>query len=79
MNLKFEVTEDVTLKLNDMMKDIGIDSYKDLFNVSLTLLAWSIEQIKEGKKIGAINDNEEQYTEVQMDIFNHILQSQQPT
>ena len=73
MNLKFEVTEDVTLKLNDMMKDIGIDSYKDLFNVSLTLLAWSIEQIKEGKKIGAINDNEEQYTEVQMDIFNHIL------
>ena len=75
MNLKFEISEDEVEKLNTLMKDAGIETYRDLFNNSLTLFQWAILQVKEGKVVASVDEAAQKYTEVQMDALAHVAQS----
>lgn len=44
-------------RINWIMDVCGIESRKDLFNVSLTLLEWCTMEAAQGKKIASFDDN----------------------
>ena len=74
MNLKFEISEAEVEKLDELMKESGIDSYRDLFNTSLTLFQWAIQQTKEGKVVASVDETAQKYTEVQMDALIYVAE-----
>lgn len=76
MNLKFEISEAEVEKLDELMKESGIDSYRDLFNTSLTLFQWAIQQTKEGKVVASVDETAQKYTEVQMDALIYVAEKQ---
>lgn len=75
MNLQFEISEAEVEKLNLLMKEAGIESYRDLFNNSLTMVQWAIQQVKEGKVVASVDEAAQKYTEVQMDFLNCVAES----
>jgi len=50
----------------------NITTRKDLFESALTLLEWSLEQVKDGKKIGCYDKDEDNFCEIVMPIFRNI-------
>lgn len=44
-------------RMNWIMDVCGIESRKDLFNVSLTLLEWCATEVAHGKKIASFDDS----------------------
>jgi hypothetical protein len=75
MNLQFEISEQEIEKLDEMLKETNLDSYKDLLNNSLSLFYWAVQQIKNGKIIAAVDENDQKYIEVQMQSLQHIIDS----
>lgn len=74
MNLQFEVSDQEIEKLDEMLKETNLDSYKDLLNNSLSLLYWAAQQVKNGKVIAAVDESAQKYTEVQMQALQHIVE-----
>lgn len=75
MNLQFEVSDQEIEKLDEMLKETNLDSYKDLLNNSLSLLYWAAQQVKNGKVIAAVDESAQKYTEVQMQALQHIVEN----
>lgn len=75
MNLQFEVSDQEIEKLDEMLKETNLDSYKDLLNNSLSLLYWAAQQVKNGKVIAAVDESAQKYTEVQMQALQHIIET----
>lgn len=75
MNLQFEVSDQEIEKLDEMLKETNLDSYKDLLNNSLSLLYWAAQQVKNGKVIAAVDESAQKYTEVQMQALQHIVET----
>lgn len=75
MNLQFEISDQEIEKLDEMLKETGLDSYKDLFNNSLSLFYWAAEQVKNNKVIAAVDEGAQKYTEVQMPALAHISET----
>lgn len=57
MNLSFEINENEVAKLQEMMEKMGVEnqSMARLFDTSLSLLNWAIEQKEKGNKIMSVN------------------------
>lgn len=72
MNIELEISQEELSKLDEMVKENGVNSYHDLINNSLSLLYWANQQIKEGKVIAAVDEKEQKYIEVQMDVLNNL-------
>ena len=75
MNLQFEISDQEIEKLDEMLKETGLDSYKDLFNSSLSLFYWAAEQVKNNKVIAAVDEGAQKYTEVKTPALAHIAES----
>ena len=75
MNLQFEVSDQEIEKLDEMLKETNLDSYKDLLNNSLSLFYWAAQQVKNGKVIAAVDESAQKYTEVQMQALQHIAET----
>lgn len=73
MNLQFEVSDQEIEKLDEMLKETNLESYKDLLNNSLSLLYWAAQQVKNGKVIAAVDESAQKYTEVQMQALQYIV------
>jgi hypothetical protein len=72
MKLDFEVSDQDIETLDSLVKEAGLDSYKDLFNNSLALFRWAAEQTKAGCVIAAVDEEAKKYTEVQMQALSHL-------
>lgn len=74
MNLSFEINEKEVSKLNEMMADMGIEgkSMSVLFDSSLSLLAWAINEKKKGNKILSANYEKETQVELSASFLNNV-------
>lgn len=75
MNLQFEISDQEIEKLDEMLKKTNLDSYKDLFNNSLSLFYWAAEQVQNGRVIASVDEGAQKYTEVQMPSLAHITEA----
>lgn len=57
-------------RMNWMMEVCGIESRKDLFNNSLTLLEWATTEVINSKKIASFDDETRERTILSMPILN---------
>lgn len=78
MNLEFQISDQEIEKLDDMLKETGLDSYKDLFNHSLTLFYWAADQVKNQKIIAAVEEGAQKYTQVNMSALSYITENNKP-
>jgi hypothetical protein len=71
MRIQIELPEARVQELKDLMNTIGVETYKDLFNNALTLLEWTVSEVKSGRSIAAVDEAANKYRELAMPIFEH--------
>lgn len=54
MRLQIEVSEDRVAEIKLLMSATGIETYKELFNNAISLLEWSINEVRSGQDIVSI-------------------------
>jgi hypothetical protein len=72
MNLEFDVSDKEIEKLDEMLKSTNSDSYKSLFNDSLSLFNWAVQHIKAGRVIAAVDEGGQKYIEVHMPSLQYV-------
>lgn len=68
----------IVLQTEDMerlVKECGVDTEKDLLNNALSFFVWAIKEIKKGRIIASIDEEEKKYRECQMPVFSNIQKS----
>ena len=78
MNLSFEINENEVAKLQEMMEKMGVEnqSMARLFDTSLSLLNWAIEQKEKGNKIMSVNYAEKVQVELSTPFLDNVEVSQ---
>ncbi len=61
MRLNFELPEERINDLKQLQIETGSESMKELFNNALTMLEWSVKEIKNGNEIAAVNEEGKVY------------------
>lgn len=75
MNLQFEFSDQQMDKLEELLKTHNLDSHKDLLNTSLSFFIWATERLKQGKTIGAIDEEGGNYEQACSPSFNYIAET----
>lgn len=75
MILKFDISDDDIITLQNLIKEAGLETPRELFNHSLTLLEWAIEQTKDGKVIAAIDESKPSYSAIDMDMLQYVAEN----
>lgn len=65
------------------MEEAGFETYKDLFNNSLTLFEWAVNEVKNGKVLGSMDEQNEKFRVLVMPFLERIAnaarKAEQPT
>lgn len=70
--IQFELTTERLKALEALMIEIDVKTKKDLINNALSLLKWTIKEIKTGRIIASVDEKNEKYKELNMPIFSAI-------
>jgi len=72
MRIQLELPEENVRELKGLMKEAHIETYKELFSNALTLLHWTVAEVKKGRIIGSIDEKEEKYKELVMPVLQAV-------
>lgn len=74
MNIRWQidVPEERDREIEDLMKECGISTKKELFNNAVTLLKWAIEEKRKGRIIASVEEEGKKYRELQMPILSAV-------
>src|SRR5260370_6512421 len=61
MRIQLELPEAQVRELKTLMEAAGFETYKDAFNNALTLLEWVLNEVKSGKVIAAVDEQNDKY------------------
>ncbi len=61
MRLNFEFPEDRIRELKELQAEAGADNMKELINNALSILEWTIKEVKNGNEIAAVNEDDQVY------------------
>ena len=71
MRLQFNVTKEQDKKIKELMEKTGSPTKKDLFNNALSVFQWALNQVLEGRVIGSIDKDGNNYRELSTPSFDH--------
>jgi|1185.fasta_scaffold1041362_1 hypothetical protein len=74
MRIQLDFPEDKVKELKALMEENGIESYKELFNNSLTLFEWAIQEVKNGRSLASVDEQSERYRVLMMPILEKAKQ-----
>lgn len=80
MRLQFEVTPVEHRRLEELKKELGLTTKKELFQNAMSLLIWAVKQAKQGRVIASVDDGfthtigdvAESYRELVMPILDNV-------
>ena len=72
MRIQLELPEARVQELKKLMEEAGFDTYKDLFNNSLTLFEWAVNEVKNGKVLGSMDEQNEKFRVLVMPFLERI-------
>jgi len=72
MRIQLELPEEDVMEVKSLMEEARIGTYKDLFSNALTLLHWAVEQVRVGRTVASINENDGNYKELAMPILQAV-------
>jgi hypothetical protein len=61
MRIQIEMSEGNIKELQSLMEQMGVKSYKDLFNCALSLLESAVLQAASGRKLAVIDEADHEY------------------
>lgn len=70
--IQFDLTEEKAEELNRFMKEVHTSTKKELINNSLTLLKWAVNEVKQGRIIASVDENEQKYKEICMPVLSGV-------
>lgn len=73
MRIQVDFSDQQVAELRTLMEEIDIQNYKELFNNALTLFEWVIEEIKVGRVLAAVDEEEETYRVLVMPILQAAM------
>ncbi len=62
-----DLPADKNKEIQELIDELGLEDFKALFNVSVTILQYLIDQIKSGRVIGTVNETDNSYKEMALD------------
>ncbi len=72
MRIQLELPEENVREIKALMQEAHIETYKELFSNALTLLHWTVAEVKKGRIIGSIDENEDKYKELVMPVLQAV-------
>jgi len=72
MRIQLELPEQNVNELKTLMAEAHIDTYKELFSNALTLLHWTVQEVKKNRIIASVNEEEMKYKELAMPILQIV-------
>ena len=69
--LQFEVTDEQANKIEELIKLTGVSTKKDLINEALTILQWATRQVANGRIVGSIDVDNDNYRELNTPALEH--------
>ena len=72
MRIQLELPETRVQELKKLMEEAGFETYKDLFNNSLTLFEWAVNEVKNGKVLGSMDEQNEKFRVLVMPFLERI-------
>ena len=75
MRIQLELPETQVAELKQLMEEAGIDTYKDLFNNSLTMFEWALNEVKNGKILASVDEKSEKYRVLVMPLLERVAKA----
>lgn len=75
MRIQLELPEAQVEQLKTLMAQAGIDTYKDLFNNSLTLFEWALDELKSGRVLASVDEENDKYRVLVMPVLERIAKA----
>jgi len=75
MRIQLELPEDDVIELKALMADAHIETYKELFSNALTLLHWAVQEVRTGRIIASVDEQNAKYKELAMPILRTLAKS----
>jgi hypothetical protein len=75
MRIQLELPEAQVEQLKTLMAQAGIDTYKDLFNNSLTLFEWALDEVKNGRVLASVDEQNDKYRVLVMPVLERIAKA----
>jgi hypothetical protein len=72
VRFQFELPAQRAKEIEELMKDCGVETKKELFNTALSLLTWAIREVKRGHTIASVDEENSKYRELRMPIFDAV-------
>ena len=72
LRVQIELNENHVARLEELMRQAGIRTRRELFDHALTLLLWAAQERKIGRKIGSIQPDGN-YTELFMPVLESMF------
>ena len=72
MRIQIELPEENVQELKALMKEAHIETYRELFGNALGLLNWAVGEVKRGRVIGSIDEEQERYKELMMPMLQNL-------
>jgi hypothetical protein len=64
--VSFRISMESSNELDELVKQLGLENRKDLFNVMLALTQWAANKSSMGLKIASVNEPAKSWTELDM-------------
>ena len=64
MRIQLDLSEEMVTRVRNLMTTAEIESYKELFNNTLTVFEWVVSQKQEGKFVAAVDPEKQMYREL---------------
>ena len=72
MRIQLELPEEKVRQLKGLMDEAGIKTYRELFDNALSLLNWSVREVRAGCFIASVDEVGRKYKELIMPILTSL-------
>jgi hypothetical protein len=71
MRIQLDLDPPGVKMIEELKRQTGIKTHKDLFNNALTILSWAVRQRMAGRTVASMDEQSENYRELQMPVLTH--------
>ena len=71
MRIQLDLDPQGVKMIEELKRQTGIKTHKDLFNNALTILTWAVQQRMAGRTVASMDEQTEKYRELQMPVLTH--------
>lgn len=74
--LQLDVPADKLEVLEELQAELGMDSLKELFSASLSLMGWACDVVRHGRTIASVDEANQSLRELRMDCLQRLRERQ---